>query len=278
MKKVIVLLTLFFAVTADRVAAQFVVDDGMLDTLFNARVKSLDEFIDRFNGEKILSDISVNDPLKREKNLLALFERDSLTAHQGKFGDKNELFSAIMDFIKDVVQNNRKLNLETDSMIFAIADMKMKYAAKERNIKIVLKFEHIGNGIYGWKIAGVSGLIESGIIDTSTVRIFRPVDNEMNFSTIAPTINAQNNQITQYRGFTANIDQLSYFLALCATNKISAIQCNKVIYHVLSIDGYAFVISKFDRMDKNNGWLISSFQRLDSKNRIDYLHKLLGKK
>jgi hypothetical protein len=50
-----------------------------------------------------------------------------------------------------------------------------------------------------------------------------------------------------------------------------------VVYCILSIDGYAFEISKFDRMEKNNGWLISKFQRLDNKDKVEYLNKLLGK-
>lgn len=277
MKKIFVLAIILTSI-ANCVSAQFLIEDGMLDTLFNARVKSLDEFIDRFNGDKLSSDISETDPVKREKNILALFERDSLFAHQQMYGDKNDLFSAITDFVKDVAKNNHRLDIEKDSMIFAVADMKMKYAAKERNVKIVLKYEPIGNDIFGWKIVGVSGLVESGIIDTSTVRVFRPVDNEMNFSTIAPTVNAQNNQITQYRSTSEAIDQMSYFLALCSVNKISAVQCKNVVYHILSIDGYAFEISKFDRLDKNNGWLISRFQRISNKDKIEYLNKLLGKK
>ncbi len=269
--------TLLLVLMSNIAMSQFVVNDGILDTLFNARVKSLDEFISRFNGEKISSDISESDPLKREKNILSLFEKDTLLAHQEKYGDKNDLFTAITDFVKDVAKNNNRLDLEKDSMIFAVADMKMKYAAKERNVKIVLRYETVGDDVYGWKIAGVSGLVECGVIDTSTARIFRPVDNEMNFSTITPTVNAQNNKITQYRSAFTDINQTSYFLALCAVNKITAVQCKSVVYHILSIDDYAFEISRFDRMDKNNGWLISKFQRLDNKDKIEYLNKILGK-
>ncbi len=277
MNKKIFLFAVLLVFVSNFAMSQFVVNDGILDTLFNARVKSLDEFISRFNGEKISTDISASDPLRREKNILALFEKDSLVAHQEEYGDKNDLFAAITDFVKDVAKNNYRLDLEKDSMIFAVAEMKMKYAAKERDVKIVLRYEPVGDDVYGWKIAGVSGLVECGIIDTSTVRIFRPVDNEMNFSTITPTVNAQNNQITQYRSVVTDINQTSYFLALCAVNKITAVQCKSVVYHILSIDGYAFEISRFDRMDKNNGWLISKFQRLDNKNKEEYLKKLLGK-
>lgn len=276
MKHILLLLTLVLT-NISSFAQIFVVEDPMLDTLFNARVKSLDEFIERFNGDKISSDIAQDDPLKREKNILSLFERDSLAVHQAQYGNNNDLFLSITDFIKYVAKNNIKLDLQKDSMLFAVASLKMKYAAKDKNIKMALRYEHIGNDIYGWKIAGVSGLVENGIIDTSSVRIFRPVDNEMNFSTIVPTINAQNNHITQYRSFGFDIDPTSYFLALCATNKISGVKCESVVYHVLSIDGYAFEISKFDRLDKNNGWLISKFKTMDKPEKIKYINKLLGK-
>lgn len=260
------------------VSAQIIANDTMLDTLFNKRVKSLDEFMARFNGDKNFTEISPVDSLNREKNILALFEKDYLLLHQEKFGNNNQLFSDIMNFIRYVVVNGKKLDIEKDSLIFAVADMKVRYATKEHNIKVAFKYEHVGNGIFGWKITGVSGLIESRILDTTLTWIFRPVDNEMNFSMAVSTINSQNNMITKYRSFDSHIDQLSYFLALCAVNKISVIQCNSIVYHVLSIDGYAFEISEFNRLDKNNGWLISKFQTIDKQQIKNYINKLLGKK
>jgi len=275
MKKYLSILLLLLI--CNSVLGQINVNDTMLDTLFNKRVKSLDEFMARFNGDENFSEISPDDPDARAKNILALFEKDSLVAYQEQFGNNSELFLTITDFINDVVKNNNRLDLEKDSMIFAVADCKVKYAAKDKNISVVFKYEHIGNDIYGWKLAGVSGLVENGIIDSSSVRIFRPVDNEMNFSAFVETINSQKNQIMQYRSFSANIDQLSYFMALAALNKISITQCTNVSYHILSIARYAFVVSKFNKIDKNNGWLISKFQKLDDEHKVDYLNKLLGK-
>ena len=276
MKKAIFIFAVLLSV-CNSVFGQFFVNDTMLDTLFNKRVKSLDEFMARFNGDENFSEISPDDPNVREKNILALFEKDSLLAHQEKFGSQNELFSSITDFINNVANNNRRLDLEKDSMIFAVADMKVKYAAKDKDIKIILTYETVGNEIYGWKLAGVSGLVESGIIDTSTVRIFRPVDNEMNFSALVEIVNSPKNQITQYRSFSVCVDQLSYFMALAALNKISITRCTEVSYHILSIEGYAFVVSKFNKIDKNNGWLISKFQKLDNAGKDEYINKLLGK-
>lgn len=276
MKKAIFIFAILLSV-CNSVFGQFFVNDTMLDTLFNKRVKSLDEFMARFNGDENFSEISPDDPNVREKNILALFEKDSLLAHQEKFGSQNELFSSITDFINNVANNNRRLDLEKDSMIFAVADMKVKYAAKDKDIKIILTYETVGNEIYGWKLAGVSGLVESGIIDTSTVRIFRPVDNEMNFSALVEIVNSPKNQITQYRSFSVCVDQLSYFMALAALNKISITRCTEVSYHILSIEGYAFVVSKFNKIDKNNGWLISKFQKLDNAGKDEYINKLLGK-
>ena len=276
MKKAIFIFAVLLSV-CNSVFGQFFVNDTMLDTLFNKRVKSLDEFMARFNGDENFSEISPDDPNVREKNILALFEKDSLLAHQEKFGSQNELFSSITDFINNVANNNRRLDLEKDSMIFAVADMKVKYAAKDNDIKIILTYETVGNEIYGWKLAGVSGLVESGIIDTSTVRIFRPVDNEMNFSALVEIVNSPKNQITQYRSFSVCVDQLSYFMALAALNKISITRCTEVSYHILSIEGYAFVVSKFNKIDKNNGWLISKFQKLDNAGKDEYINKLLGK-
>lgn len=276
MKKAIFIFAVLLSV-CNSVFGQFFVNDTMLDTLFNKRVKSLDEFMARFNGDENFSEISPDDPNVREKNILALFEKDSLLAHQEKFGSQNELFSSITDFINNVANNNRRLDLEKDSMIFAVADMKVKYAAKDKDIKNILTYETVGNEIYGWKLAGVSGLVESGIIDTSTVRIFRPVDNEMNFSALVEIVNSPKNQITQYRSFSVCVDQLSYFMALAALNKISITRCTEVSYHILSIEGYVFVVSKFNKIDKNNGWLISKFQKLDNAGKDEYINKLLGK-
>ena len=37
---------------------------------------------------------------------------------------------------------------------------------------------------------------------------------------------------------------------------------------------WQFTIRKFERLDKNSGWLISSFSRMDDHSKVEYLNSM----
>lgn len=275
MKRLLAIITALIFV--QNASAQISVHDSMLDTLFAYSVKSCDEFLSRFNGEETAPGISMDEAEYRERNILALFEKERLIEHQNKYTVDNQLFRDITAFIKYVCGKNIQIKL-TDGDFFAAAYMKAKFQGKEKKICIALKYENTGNDIFRWAIAGASGLIENKMIDTAQNGSIRPVDHEVNFMQLKNVLNMPDGKVLNFRSNDTDIDQLSYLSALINTKQITFMQCDSVVFHCLSVKDYLFKVSKFNRKDYNTGWLISDFQKINAEDKQKYINQLLGKK
>lgn len=275
MKRLLAIITALIFV--QNVSAQISVHDSMLDTLFAYSVKSCDEFLSRFNGAETAPGISMDEVEYRERNILALFEKERLIEHQNKYTVDNQLFRDITNFIKYVCGKNIQIKL-IDVDFFAAAYMKAKFQGKEKKICITLKYENIGNDIFRWAIAGASGLIENKMIDTAQNGSIRPVDHEVNFMQLKNVLNMPDGKVLNFRSNDTDIDQLSYLSALINTKQITFMQCDSVVFHCLSVKDYLFKVSKFNRKDYNTGWLISDFQKINAEDKQKYINQLLGKK
>lgn len=274
MKKIIAVI--MFLVFVQTLSAQISVHDSMLDTLFAYSVKSCDEFMARFNGDETAPGISKDEKEYRQRNILALFEKERLIEHQNKYTVDNQLFRDITAFIKDVCGKNLKITL-TDKDFFACAYWKAKFQGKDKNLCIVLRYENIGNDVFRWGIAGVNGLVENKMLDTTSNGTIRPVDHEVNFMQLKNILNQPNGKIEMFRSSNTNIDQLSYLSALINTKQITFSQCDSVVFHCLNVKGYLFKVAKFNRKDYNTGWLISDFQTINEEEKQRYINQLLGK-
>ncbi len=250
--------------------------DPMLDTLFKHSIKSLDEFIARFNGTENNPNISKEEKEYRENNILALFNKEWIMKIQEKEGEKNQTFNDISEFIKTVCNTKQQLSAD-DSLFFAEAQLKVKYQNKEKLLNIILKMEDTGGHIYRWSICGVNGLIENQMLDTVINTGIRPIDHEMNFMQLRGILANANNNMTNYRSQGTDIDPLSYFFALVKAKQIQFVQCNAVVYHFFNVKGYYFKVEKFNRQDYNSGWLVSDFKKITEKEKINYLTKIFDK-
>ena len=216
---------------------------------FAAQVKSVDEFIQRFNGTE--SHPAVPDSVDaRMYNLVALFDRNMPRANE-----PDSVFERnIMDFIGYVVQNDVKIRL-TD------ADM---YAEVETEATV------------RWAIVGAKGLVKAGLIDTTTFYGISPVEHEIHFMGIGDIFEKGNNsRLMGYRGKDTRVDELSVLLAWGTTDNVRISQVERLTLHCLEVPGYVFTIEVRNRKGNNSGWLISSFRRLENKEK--YIDKLLGK-
>lgn len=275
MKKFIVFI---LVILCQNLSAQIRIDGGdpLLDTLFNRRVKSLDEFFARFNGDENNPEIPQNAQESRENNILALFNRDMLLNDLSKDDVKTELFKNISEFIQNVCKNNLKLKIN-DTLFFAEAKLIAKFQGKEKKINVILQMEDKGDDIFCWTIKGINGLIENKILDTAVTYGIRPVDNEVNFIQMRGFINSPENKITNYRSTKSILDPLSYFFALVNTKQIQVTQCENLAYHSFSVNGYYFKIELFNRKDFNSGWLISDFKSIDEKEKSVKIKKIFDK-
>lgn len=266
MKYIITSILLLFCMIAH---AQIVLDETMMNNLFNARVKTFDEFLARFNGQETFPGISPEDEKIREKNILALFDFRKDT-------DKKRYFEEIVEFT-DSVKNMSSLLTVSDSLIYAEALCKVLWGNNHSTIKLIMKQEKLTNGFLRWSFVGVDSLFSTLKIDTEKKSAISPVENEINFMELEECINGDYRNILSYISDNRNIDQLSFMLGLIYSKQIKFIQCEQVIYHVFTIPGYYFQVSEISRKDTNAGWLISYLRKISETEKESFINTLLGK-
>ena len=237
---------------------------------FAAQVKSVDEFIQRFNGTE--SHPAVPDSVDaRMYNLVALFDRDMPRANE-----PDSVFERnIMDFIGYVVQNDVKIRL-TDADMYAEVETEATVLDKDLELTLILQSQTYGDEQTRWAIVGAKGLVEAGLIDTITFYGISPVEHEIYFMGVGDIFGKTNNsRLMGYRGKSTRVDELSVLLAWGMTDNVLISQTKRLTLHCLEVPGYVFTIETQNRKGNNAGWLISNFMRL--KNKEKYIDKLLGK-
>ena len=246
------------------------IDDMTLEGRFAAQVKSFDEFLGRFNGTESKPGID-NDEKWRDNNLVSLFD-----AKMSRGNNPEEFKSAVIEFITTIKAQDSLL-LVTDNNIFAKAESTIKFQGKERQITLILQCEKFRDTMKRWTIVGVDGLQKAGMIDTTNVRAISPIEHEVHFMGLTSTFKYDAQEIMGFRGKNTHIDQLSAFMAFVQLKTIELITVDKLTYHILSVPGYVFTVNEINRKDYNSGWLIDSFKKIDNKEKVKYINKLLGK-
>lgn len=263
------ILAAFIVLKAQDVGAQNV-PDMTLNSHFEAQVKSIDEFISRFNGAETHPEV-VCDSNQRRNNIIALFDyrmsHDSLSA---------DVFRRLVaGFVTKVMESGVTLKL-TDADMWAEAQSSMTIGGKKKVVSLILKSETYKGNYVRWAIAGVRGLVDAGVIDTSKYYAISPVEHELHFMSLDGIINGNRTDIMGYRSKKAHVDELSVFLSLVMTGKINFGMVEELTIHCLEVPGYVFTINEQGRKGTNSGWLISKLTKIDDGEKKKYITKLLN--
>lgn len=244
------------------------VPDTTLDKDFAAQVKSIDEFIQRFNGEETHPEIGDGN---RMLNLIALF--DYKMDHEGL---PDSVFKKkITDFVKHIEEKGARIRL-TDDDFLAEADITATIAGKPASIALILQSQSYNEDRVRWAIIGVRGLTEAGVIDAGHFYGISPVEHETHFMSIGDIFEYNAPEIWGYRGKDTKIDELSAFLAMARTGNVRIKHVNRLTMHCLEVPDYIFTVNEEGRNGRNSGWLISSFMKTDENGKKNYKSKLSG--
>lgn len=242
--------------------------DMTLDKDFAAQVKSIDEFIQRFNGEETHPELKDGN---RTLNLVALF--DYKMNHEGL--PDSTFKKKVMNFVKHVEESGAKIKL-TDDEFFAEADIAANILGKSTSIALILQSQTYNKDRVRWAIVGVRGLTEAGIIDAEHFYGISPVEHETHFMSINDIFAHNAPEIWGYRGKDTKIDELSVFLTIAKMGKVRINSVNKLTMHCLEIPNYVFTINEEGRRGRNSGWLISGVTKIKENKKKEYLTKLFG--
>jgi hypothetical protein len=254
-------------IIVDAAFAQSTYLGGLNRDLYLAKVKLIDEFIARFNGEEIRLDVS-KEYANRKEEVLTLLNLQN-------YSSKNDsAFICAEIFAQAVARDSIMLNFE-DRDWYAKIRCRGKLNKEEVCFTMNLSVESNDGFIYRWVISDVDGSIFYTSRDKPHTELFiMPNDNEQFFQSIPKISTETSALIDDYAKDGYKADPLSVFLTLVRSNQLIIESVDQVEFVFLQVPGYIFTVKNFNRNSLNSGWLIDSIAKCDEENRLKILKKL----
>lgn len=265
MKKYIGFLIAFFTVNL----ASCQIDTSINESNLEYRVKQLDEFFGRFNYEYDFKGNRIKnrlDTTMRIQYILSLFDINLI-----KKADSAKK-SEIKDFVSQIVGKESKSFLITfaDREWYAETLCQVKYKGKDEKMKLTLKVEQDEKKNLRWSLVSAKAKFLEDLLPKDTSKYISPIAHELKFMDLSGLTEKNKDQVASYTLKNTEPDQLTLFLYLIKTNQLQVNFTEKVTFHFLQVQGWAFQVTHFERKDGNTGWLISSLQVLNTKDLAKY--------
>ncbi len=251
--------------------SQILASKGTLDFLFARNVKSVNEFVNRFNGIESHPDIP-DDALSRRNNILALINPEIDTGGLKKDKFKN----LVITFADDAAAWNGRLDIGSENF-FAELPCNFRYGSKPFGATLLLRRENSDKGNPRWAIAGVKGLREAGFYSDLFVGI-SPVDHEMEFVGLDDLFNINRNLVSSMKSQYRPVDELSMFLGLAQNPNFKFINSRKLRLHFLDVPGYIFSVCQSDNKEDLGSWMIDRIGIASDFDKLGYINNLFGLK
>lgn len=248
---------------------QIQLPDPMLETDFAAQVKSVDEFIARFNGKEFSPEIAADS--SRRDNVLSLF--DFKMSREGL--DDKAFEKLVNDFANEVVDWDSCLSISSKGTV-AEAICLFKYDGKEKEITLLLQREVTSKGNQRWALTGVKGMDCLGLFGKKRVTI-SPVDHETHFMSLQDFFQSNPYLVPSMRSEHLEVDQMSFLFGLSIARKIKFLLVKKLRFHFFDVPNYMFCIEEIGRRGVNSGWLITHLERATNSNKKKCINDLFGR-
>lgn len=246
-----------------------ILPDTIFQTEFKYRVKQLDEFMARFNGEEHV-DIAVPDSLKNKLNLLYLFNYELFIANRDSMKEQANAF------IHSVIDNKTKLSFD-DKDWFAEVLCNCTYKGNCEYITLYLMPEKIKEYQYRWVIIGAKGkLLQLNPLKRNHGLDILPNNHEVAFMALPKIALLGCANILNYSQREYVVDLLTAFYTMVYTEVLKIENTQKIVYHFVKVPGYTFTVERFMRKGNNTGWLISNLIPVCETEKSTYLKKCLS--
>lgn len=264
--------------------------DGLTEN-FAFEVKSIDDFIDRFNLRtdtefmEYLSSHYPEEALDRRRVILSLFN------------NRNRNFAGnpeIKRFIDEVTDSIKPYRIHfTDYEWYAMLECSVSYQKKTESLHLILKFERSQKKSTKWSIVSASAVFLAGAQnraevleelenayvlsrkDSSRSRFLHPVSHAFDFMNVDQAF-ADPKRFRDYFFRGQYSPELLQLAELVEKGKIHFVQVNDISYHFLQIPGWIFIVDYFNRDDRNSGWLINSLMKANSSLKLKYIKSQLN--
>jgi hypothetical protein len=235
------------------------------------KVKVIDEFIERFNGDSPL----LEDYIRKRK---LSYKTDRYTLIRDLF-DKNDRdkwnIEEVKQFIAQLTDASNPVYISFyDTSWFAELDCQMLYKGKLQKVILLLKVKVEEDTNCKWIISDVrAGFMPPGdhtnINSLKTIKhSLNPVSHATDFIRLYKALKDKEN-LQNYFAVEQNPTMLPFIQAL-ERGELEYVQVSKVTYHFLQVKGWIFTVEQFIRPEKNSGWLISHLFKADDKVKQNY--------
>lgn len=238
------------------------------DPNYDAKVKLVDEFFERFNGKEITPYIDKKRADYRKLNLLSLF-------NIGMFKSKrDQLYLRADSLIDYILRDSIRINY-ADTLWFAKAKCLAKIDGRNTEIIVWLNVERRSADMWKWVIARAEGnALKMTPPETKREVMLLPTDHETNFISLHRMTNDTPKLASKFARKDFHLDETSVFFTLISLGKLKIDFVTDIEFVFFQVPGYRFYISYFEREKTNCGWLISSFERISEKDKEMFLRKM----
>lgn len=234
------------------------------------RVKLLDEFMARFNGEETHEMIANEDSLKADLNLLYLMDAEMFAANKDSMQQISNEFA-------DSIHTNRTKLFFDDGQWFAEVKMNCTYMDKEVQVTLYLRPEEIKPFQYRWVIVGArSEMLALTPLQRNHGLDILPNNHEVGFMALPKIHLLGNDKILNYAAADYCADQLTAFYTMIYTGVLKMNSTDEIIYHFFEVPGFVFTVKRHIRKGFNSGWLISQIKKIDNTAKFTYYQKCIS--
>jgi hypothetical protein len=239
---------------------------------FAFEVKTIDEFIERFNNDQytlIRQYLETNfprKPISRFDLIRTLFN------YQEPLWDK-ELAAQFVKTVCDTTQE-KFLDFYSDTW-YAQAECLVKYKGVPKKVTITLQvFVSDRTGAAKWVVVGARAPFLDFSKRLDSKKFLNPISHATDFIGLKKAMEDKM-FVRNYLTEKFKESHLNKYLAAVSTGDIVFQQINSITYHFLSLDNWLFTVKEYIRPGRNSGWLIQSLSKRTNAEKEDYKKNIL---
>jgi len=245
---------------------------GKQESDFAFEVKTIDEFIERFNNDQytlIRQHLESKFPGKK-------FTRTDLVKTLFNYEDPLWDASQAADFTKTVCDSTKEkfLDFYADNW-FAQAECLVKYKGIPKKVSVTLQVVVSDRtGAAKWVICGARAPFLDFSKRLDPKKFLNPISHATDFIGLKKAMDDKM-FVRNYLTEKFQESHLNKYLAALATGDIVFQQLNHVTYHFLALENWSFTVKEYIRPGRNSGWLIQSVTKRSDKQKEDYKKNVL---
>lgn len=239
---------------------------------FVFEVKTIDEFIERFNNDQFTLVRQYLEKSGNKKKMTRVDLIKTLFNYTDPVWDKD----VASQFLKEVCDTTKEKFLDFYSEDwFALAECQVRYKGTSRRVFIALQVVVSDRtGAAKWVICGARAPFLDFSRKVDSRKFLNPISHATDFMGLKKAMEDKQ-FVRNYLSDRFKESHLNKFLAEIASGDIQFEQINSITYHFLSLENWLFTVKEYIRPGKNSGWLIQSLSRQTKAEKDEYIRNVL---